>query len=170
MHSIYKSHLLKDLCTAIPKAELHVHLEGTFELDLMTALAAKYNTLVPAPVLALKTPPPSAASSTFDLQTFFEAYISACSLIRDQEDFAQVLEAYLERAQKQGVRYAEVMIDVQNHMVRGVEFEQIFEGMRLGVRRHRERYTVRAIEVKFIASIVGEREVEEAYEVVEKAK
>jgi adenine deaminase len=47
MHSIYKQYMLRDLCTQIPKAELHVHLEGTFELDLMEKLASKHQVDVP---------------------------------------------------------------------------------------------------------------------------
>jgi adenosine deaminase len=47
MHSIYKQYMLRDLCTQIPKAELHVHLEGTFELDLMEKLAYKHKIDVP---------------------------------------------------------------------------------------------------------------------------
>ena len=75
MHSIYKQHMMRDLCTQIPKAELHVHLEGTFELDLMEKLASKHQMEVPETVRELKR------ADRFELKTFFDAYVSACSLL-----------------------------------------------------------------------------------------
>jgi adenosine deaminase len=84
--------MLRELCNLIPKAELHVHLEGTFEMDLMEKLATKHSLEVPQSVRDLK------ASERFDLKTFFDAYVSACTLLRDEEDFAEILVAYLERA------------------------------------------------------------------------
>lgn len=163
MHSIYKQHMLRELCNQIPKAELHVHLEGTFELNLMEKLAKKHGIEVPQEVRDLKT------AERFDLKTFFDAYVSACTLLRDEEDFAEILVAYLKKVSTQGVRYAEVMIDVQNHMARGVAFDTIFHGLKEGVGKHREIARIakaKPIEVKFIVSLVGERDVREAMDVV----
>jgi adenosine deaminase len=83
--------MLRELCTKIPKAELHVHLEGTFELDLMEKLASKHQVEVPQSVRDLKR------ADRFELKSFFDGYVEACSLIRDEEDFAEILVAYLER-------------------------------------------------------------------------
>jgi len=71
MHSIYKQHMLRELCNQIPKAELHVHLEGTFEMELMEKLAIKHGVSVPQEVHDLKL------SERFELRTFFDAYVSA---------------------------------------------------------------------------------------------
>ena len=83
-----------------------------------------------------------------------------------------MLFSYLEKASSQGVKYAEVMVDVQNHMARGLSFETIFNGLKDGIEKHEENSrmeTSNPIEVRFIVSLVGEREVREALDVVEQA-
>jgi adenosine deaminase len=88
----------------LPKAELHIHLEGTLEPEMIEALARKYKVEVPDSVLALRAP--------FDLDRFFKAYTDAVSLMRESQDFAEALSAYLSKAKEQGVLYAEVMVDM----------------------------------------------------------
>ena len=105
---------LYKLCHELPKAEVHVHLEGTFELEYMSLLAQKYNTSVPKEAENLQK------QELFELDTFFEAYYGACELLREGADFEGLVERYLKRAAKEGVVYAEIAIDVQNHMARGV--------------------------------------------------
>ena len=94
------------LCHEIPKAEVHVHLEGTFEVDYMEILAKKYNTEIPKEALDLQK------QKIFDLNNFFSAYYGACDLLIDESDFQGLLERYLKRASKEGVLYAEIAIDV----------------------------------------------------------
>jgi adenosine deaminase len=98
-------HKDKDICFSIPKAELHVHLEGTFELETMKKLADKKNVQIPESVTSLTHP--------FTLDSFFKAYTEACTaLLAEKEDFREVLTAYLSKAEKQGVLYSEVMVDI----------------------------------------------------------
>ena len=83
-----------------------------------------------------------------------------------------MLVSYLEKASSQGVKYAEVMVDVQNHMARGLSFETIFDGLKVGIEKHKENSRLQSsnpIEVRFIVSLVGERDAREALDVVEQA-
>ncbi len=95
---------MTQICYELPKAELHVHLEGTLEMDMIQTLAKKYNVEIPSSVTKLTVP--------FDLDRFFHAYTDAVTLMRDSEDFRKVLSAYLTKAMEQGVLYSEVMVDM----------------------------------------------------------
>ena len=80
-------------------------MEGTFELHTMHKLALKKNLDIPESVTSLTYP--------FDLDSFFNAYSEACTvLLTERDDFREVLTEYLGRAEKQGVIYSEVMVDI----------------------------------------------------------
>ncbi len=114
-----------DLST-LPKAELHLHLEGTLEPELMFTLADRNGIVLPyADIDATR------AAYVFDnLQSFLDVYYAGCSVLQQPADFADLTQAYLERASADGVRHAEVFFDPQTHTDRGVPFEVVVEGVR----------------------------------------
>ncbi|MFD7237067.1 adenosine deaminase [Streptomyces syringium] len=109
----------------IPKAELHLHIEGTLEPELAFALAARNGIELPyASQDALR-----AAYSFSDLQSFLDLYYALMAVLRTEDDFADLADAYLARAQAQGVRHAEIFFDPQAHTARGVEIGTVIEGL-----------------------------------------
>jgi adenosine deaminase len=108
----------------IPKAELHVHIEGTLEPELMFTLARRNGLAVPYPdVDAVR-----AAYEFTDLQSFLDIYYRAVSVLVTKQDFHDLMAAYLRRAMDDGVRRAEVFFDPQIHTERGVGFEVFMLG------------------------------------------
>ena len=103
----------------LPKAELHVHIEGTLEPELAFELAARNTVELPyADVDALRR-----AYSFEDLQSFLDIYYANCAVLRTEQDFYDLAHAYLSKAAGEGVRHAEVFFDPQTHTQRGVAFE-----------------------------------------------
>jgi adenosine deaminase len=109
----------------VPKAELHVHVEGTLEPELAFELAARNKVRLPyADVDALRR-----AYSFEDLQSFLDIYYANCAVLRTERDFYDLTQAYLSRAAGQGVRHAEIFFDPQTHTQRGVAFETCCTGI-----------------------------------------
>lgn len=116
--------ITRELIRQIPKAELHVHIEGTLEPELMFALAGRNGIAVPYPdVTAVR-----AAYQFTDLQSFLDIYYQAASALVTRGDFHDLMAAYLRRAIEDGVRRAEIFFDPQTHTERGVGFEVFMNG------------------------------------------
>jgi adenosine deaminase len=110
----------------LPKAELHVHIEGTLEPELVFELAARNEVPLAYPdVAALRR-----AYVFDDLQSFLDVYYANCAVLRTEEDFYDLTMAYLSRAAGQGVRHAEIFFDPQTHTRRGVSFGTCCAGIR----------------------------------------
>ncbi|MFI6597974.1 adenosine deaminase [Nonomuraea sp. NPDC050536] len=108
-----------------PKAELHLHIEGTLEPELVVELALRNR-------LELPTFDPEAIRARYDfadLQSFLDIYYENMAVLRTEQDFYDLAAAYLRRAQDQGVRRAEIFFDPQAHLVRGVPLEVVFGGL-----------------------------------------
>ncbi len=105
-------------------AELHVHIEGTLEPELVRALALRNGIDLPASSVALARPP-----AYRDLQEFLDAYYLSLSVLRTAEDFRDLAAAYFRRAARAGVVHAEVFFDPQAHLERGVPLEAVVEGL-----------------------------------------
>jgi adenine deaminase len=113
----------------LPKAELHLHIEGTLEPELMFALAKRNGVTLPyADVEAVR-----AASVFEDLQSFLDLYYAGCSVLVTEQDFADLTAAYLLRAADQGVRHAEIFFDPQTHTERGIDFATVINGIDRGL-------------------------------------
>ncbi|WP_329134122.1 adenosine deaminase [Streptomyces sp. NBC_00670] len=109
----------------IPKAELHLHIEGTLEPELVFELAARNGVSLPyADTDALRE-----AYRFEDLQSFLNLYYELMAVLRTERDFADLADAYLARAAAQGVRHAEIFFDPQAHTARGVEMGTVVEGL-----------------------------------------
>ncbi len=110
---------------ALPKAELHLHIEGTLEPELALRLAHKHRVSLPhASVAELR-----AAYDFTDLQSFLDLYYALADVLRDRQDFHDLALSYLERAHEQGVVHTEIFFDPQTHTARGIEFGTVVEGL-----------------------------------------
>jgi adenosine deaminase len=109
---------------ALPKAELHVHIEGTLEPEMMVALAERNGISLPfATVDEVR-----AAYEFSDLQSFLDIYYQGAAVLVTEQDFYDLMFAYLERAADDGVRRAEIFFDPQTHTERGIGFPVFMNG------------------------------------------
>ena len=116
---------MQELLADLPKAELHLHIEGTLEPELMFATARRNRVDVPyADEAAVRR-----AYVFEDLQSFLDIYYAACSVLVTERDFYELTWAYLLRAGGQGVRHAEIFFDPQTHLDRGVAFGTVIDGI-----------------------------------------
>ncbi len=115
---------LADFVRELPKAELHVHIEGTLEPELMFQLAARNGVALP---FATADHVRQAYQFT-DLQSFLDIYYQAASVLKTPEDFYDLMSAYLDRAIADGVKRAEIFFDPQTHTVNGVSFKHFMTG------------------------------------------
>ncbi|WP_328538862.1 adenosine deaminase [Streptomyces sp. NBC_00344] len=122
----------------LPKAELHLHIEGTLEPELAFALAARNGVELPYP----DTESLRKAYLFSDLQSFLDLYYGLMAVLRTAEDFEELTDAYLARAAAQGVRHAEIFFDPQAHSARGVEFATVAEGISRALERSEERHGI----------------------------
>ena len=122
----------------LPKAELHVHVEGTLEPELAFALAERNRVRLPwASVEALR-----AAYAFTDLQSFLDLYYAAMDVLRTDRDFTELANAYFARAAAQGIVHAELFFDPQAHTSRGVRFATVIDGLWSAVRESQARYGI----------------------------
>ncbi|MCC5810314.1 MAG: adenosine deaminase [Ectothiorhodospiraceae bacterium] len=117
--------LNENLVRLLPKAELHLHIEGTLEPELLFELAGKHGIVLEyESVEALR-----AAYQFSDLQDFLDIYYQGASVLRDEDDFYRLTSAYLRRARQDGVVHVEIFFDPQTHTGRGVAFSTVIEGI-----------------------------------------
>jgi adenosine deaminase len=111
---------------SLPKAELHLHIEGTLEPEMAFQLAAKHGVALPyAGIEAMRQ-----AYQFANLQSFLDIYYAGAELLRDEADFHALTAAYLRKAHSQGVVHAEIFFDPQTHTQRGVAFGSVVGGIR----------------------------------------
>ena len=104
---------------SLPKAELHLHIEGTLEPELMFELAERNGIALPyADIDAARE-----AYDFEDLQSFLDLYYAGAAVLKTEQDFHDLCWAYLQRAHADGVVRAELFFDPQTHTERGVRFE-----------------------------------------------
>ena len=126
------------LIRRLPKVELHLHIEGTLEPEMMFSLAAKHGISLPyASVEAVRT-----AYQFSDLQSFLDLYYAGCSVLRDRRDFYALAMAYFTRAHADHVVHAELFFDPQTHTARGIPLEVVFGGLRDAMDDAERRYGI----------------------------
>jgi adenine deaminase len=122
----------------LPKAELHLHIEGTLEPELMFELARRNGIQLPyASVEEVRR-----AYVFSDLQSFLDIYYAGCCVLLTEQDFYDLTWAYLQRAAAQGVRHAEIFFDPQTHTDRGVPFETVITGTHRALQDGRARLNI----------------------------
>lgn len=113
------------LIDALPKTELHLHIEGTLEPEMMLALAKRNGVKLPyASVKEVQV-----AYEFNNLQDFLDLYYQGMSVLIEERDFHDLTWAYLEKVHTQGVRHVEIFFDPQAHMERGISFETALGGI-----------------------------------------
>lgn len=116
---------MEKLILALPKAELHLHIEGTLEPQMVFDLARKHGVTLAYPsVEALQK-----AYKFADLQSFLDIYYAGADVLRDKEDFYAMTWAYLTKVHAQGVVHVEIFFDPQTHTARGVPFGTVIDGI-----------------------------------------
>jgi adenine deaminase len=116
---------LPDLLRRMPKAELHIHIEGSLEPELIFALAQRNGVALPyASVEDLR-----AAYAFTNLQSFLDIYYAGASVLLKEQDFFDMAMAYFRRAAADNVVHAELFFDPQTHTDRGVPFQTVIQGL-----------------------------------------
>ncbi|MGV3000807.1 adenosine deaminase [Vibrio sp. E150_018] len=109
----------------LPKVELHLHIEGSLEPDLMFELARRNNIEIP-----FKSPEEVQAAYQFeDLQSFLDIYYQGTNVLINEQDFFDLTWAYLLRCKKDNVIHTEIFFDPQTHTARGIAFETVISGI-----------------------------------------
>ena len=131
---------LPALLRAMPKAELHLHIEGSLEPELIFALAQRNGVALPyASVEALR-----AAYAFTDLQSFLDIYYAGASVLLKEQDFFDMAWAYLQRAAADNVLHAEIFFDPQTHTARGVPVAAVIQGLEHACRRAHQELRISA--------------------------
>ncbi|HEY7810703.1 MAG TPA: adenosine deaminase [Allosphingosinicella sp.] len=120
---------LSAFIAGLPKAELHMHIEGSLEPELMFALAKRNGVAIPyASVEEVR-----AAYSFSNLQDFLDIYYAGADVLRTEEDFRDLAVAYFDRCAVDNVVHAEIFFDPQTHTDRGVDFHTVMRGLLAGM-------------------------------------
>ncbi len=148
---------MKEFIEKMPKAELHVHIEGTLEPELSFALAQKNK-------VALKAKSPEEminAYDFYDLPSFLDIYYAGMSVLIEEDDFYQLTMAYLKRAAAQNIVYVELFFDPQAHTIRGVHFDTVISGIHAA---QKDAHSELGIESQLILCFLRDMSAESAME------
>ena len=118
--------MIETFIRSLPKAELHLHIEGTLEPEMAFALASRNGVTLPYPsVAALRE-----AYRFADLQSFLDVYYACADVLQTEKDFHELTSAYLRKAHEQGIVHVEIFFDPQTHTARGVGFDTVVNGIK----------------------------------------
>jgi len=148
--------------TGLPKAELHLHIEGTLEPELMFALAARNGIALPFDsVEAVR-----AAYEFSNLQDFLDIYYQGAGVLVTERDFHDLAAAYFDRIAADGVVHAEIMFDPQTHTARGLAFDTVIRGLLSAIAEAEARHGITA---SLICSFLRHLSEEDAFATLEEA-
>jgi adenine deaminase len=154
---------LPALLRSMPKAELHIHIEGSLEPELIFALAQRNGVPLSYPnVEALR-----AAYAFTDLQSFLDIYYAGASVLLKAQDFEDMAMAYFHRAKADNVVHAELFFDPQTHTDRGVPFETVIAGLRRACERAQAELGISSALIMCFLRHLSE---EAAFETLEQAR
>jgi adenosine deaminase len=129
---------VQDYIKGLPKAELHLHIEGTLEPELAFRLAEKHGIRLPYDSIEeLRR-----AYQFSSLQSFLDVYYAGADVLRDEQDFHLLTQAYLRRVHAQGVVHVEIFFDPQTHTERGIPFATVVAGIRRGLLEGQETFGI----------------------------
>ncbi len=153
---------LPALLRAMPKAELHIHIEGSLEPELIFALAQRNGLPLPYPsVEALRS-----AYAFTNLQSFLDIYYAGASVLLHEQDFYDMGRAYLARAALDNVVHAEIFFDPQTHTARGVAIETVINGLH---RACEDAHTTLGISASLILCFLRHLSEDDAFATLEQA-
>ncbi len=153
---------LPQLLRSMPKAELHIHIEGSLEPEMIFALARRNGVALPYPdVEALRQ-----AYAFTNLQSFLDIYYAGASVLLKEQDFYDMAWAYFEKAAQEAVVHAELFFDPQTHTSRGVPIESVILGLSRACRDAHERLGISAALILCFLRHLSE---EEAFATLEQA-
>jgi adenosine deaminase len=153
---------LKQFILGVPKAELHVHIEGTLEPEMMFEIANRNN-------LSLPFTSPEQLRKAYDfnnLQSFLDVYYEAARVLQYEKDFYDLTMAYLRKANSETVRHTEIFFDPQTHTQRRVPFETVITGIRKASMDAEKEF---GISTKLIMCFLRDLSAESAMEILTQA-
>lgn len=152
-----------NLIARLPKAELHMHVEGSLEPEMMFALARRNRLSLPYPnVDAIR-----AAYRFSCVQDFLDVYYEGMQVLRMEEDYFDLARAYFERAAADNVAHAEIFFDPQAHTERGIPFRVVADGLLAGMRHAEAQHGVSS---KLILCFLRHLSEEKAFETLRAAE
>ena len=153
---------MKSFIEGLPKAELHLHIEGTFEPELMFKLAERNAITLPyESVEALHE-----AYNFSNLQDFLDIYYQGMNVLRSEQDFYDLTWAYLQRVSQQAVTHVEIFFDPQGHVERGISFETALIGIYSALQQGQKQF---GISFGVIMCFLRHLSEEDAFETLEMA-
>lgn len=153
----------RNFLIALPKSELHLHIEGSLEPELMFALAKRNGVAMPySSVAEVK-----AAYQFSNLQSFLDIYYQSAAVLLTEDDFYDLTWAYLTKCQEQGVVHTELFFDPQTHTGRGVDIGVVFDGI---ARALADAYSKLGITSTLILCFLRHLSEEDAFECLEQAR
>jgi adenosine deaminase len=127
-----------DLIKKIPKAELHLHIEGTFEPELMFAIAKRNN----IPLRFKSVEELKEAYNFNNLQSFLDIYYDGAGVLIHEQDFYDLCMAYLEKCHEDNVVHTEIFFDPQTHTERGIAFSTVFNGLHRALKDAEQKWGI----------------------------
>ncbi len=129
---------MKEFISGLPKAELHLHIEGTLEPELMFALAKRNQIKLPFQEISEV----KAAYQFADLQSFLKIYYQATQVLLHEEDFFDLTWEYIKKINTQNVQHVEIFFDPQTHLARNVAFETVISGIAHALKKANEEFNI----------------------------
>lgn len=154
---------LRDFIRALPKAELHLHIEGSLEPEMMFEMAQRNGVALPYATVEETR----AAYAFTDLQSFLDIYYAGAAALIHERDFFDLAIAYFRRAKADGVVHVELFFDPQTHTARGIAFETVLDGLE---RACREAKTQLGISSRLILCFLRHLSEADAFATLEQAR
>lgn len=153
---------IENFINGIPKAELHVHIEGTFEPELMFEIAQRNNINI-----KYKSIDELREAYNFNnLQDFLDIYYAGASVLIHEQDFYDMTWAYMEKLHSQNVLHAEIFFDPQTHTDRGIQFSTVISGIHRAIQNAEKEF---GISSKLIMCFLRHLDEEQAFQTLEQA-
>lgn len=153
---------LNEFISKIPKAELHLHIEGSFEPEQMFEIAKRNEISIPFETVE----DVKKAYDFNNLQEFLDIYYAGANALQNEQDFYDLTFAYLEKLHEQNVMHTEIFFDPQTHTERGIAFETVFSGIKKGLEDGEEQFGITS---EIILCFLRHLSEEKAFETLEQA-
>ena len=153
---------MKNFIEKLPKAELHLHIEGSFEPELMFALAQRNQIAIPYQTIEEV----KQAYQFSCLQDFLNIYYAGASVLIHEHDFYELTMAYLTKCHEENILHTEIMFDPQTHTQRGIAFETVIKGIRRAQEEAQQKWGISSL---LIMSYLRHLSEEDAFETLQQS-